>query len=88
MSRKEQILTTEQIDEVLNNAPGKIKILTWKAVQNFLLHEKDRRNNVRKTAGRKRIYEGDAKERNRQSSKTYRKNKNTLDKIRKSQTSN
>ena len=66
-------ITIEQIDEVLNNSPSKIKKSTWKAVQDFLNNEKNRRINSAKSAGRKRIYEGDTKERNKLSARNYRK---------------
>ena len=73
MPRK-RILTTEQIDEVLSNPPSEIKILTWKAIQNFLQIEKNRRIKSAELAGRRRIYEGDAKERNKLAARNYRKN--------------
>lgn len=73
MPRKtQQILTLEQIDEVLNNTPNKLTKPTWKAVQDFLQREKNRRMNAGKVGGRKRIYEGDSRERHNLAVKTHR----------------
>lgn len=75
MPRKEQILTIEQIDEILEGRPSEE---TWNALLKFLKAEKQRRKFAGNTGGKPRKYEGDLKERNRQAAAKYRESKNLL----------
>lgn len=72
MARTNQILSLEQINEILEGRPSEE---TWNALLQFLKAEKQRRKFAGNLGGKPRKYQGDAKERNRLAAKAYR-NKN------------
>lgn len=71
MPRKEQILSVEHINEILENIES-VESEAFRALRKFLKAELDRRKFAGNLGGRHSKYKGDLKERNRQAAEKYR----------------
>jgi hypothetical protein len=70
MPRKEQTLSIEQLDEIIES---RITEETFADLQKWAKGEKQRRRFAGNMGGKPRKYDGDAKERNRQAVANHRK---------------